>query len=60
MTEDEEPLLGAGMSYEAFVAGMTAVWQYSPDLFCKMHEVVREANPHRTSLEDEEGNEPSA
>ncbi len=57
VTEDEEPLLQAGMGYEEFVAGMTAVWQYSADLFWKMHEVVREANPHWNPAE---GNEPSA
>jgi hypothetical protein len=58
VTEDEEPLLQAGKSYEEFVAGMTAVWQYDPDLFWKMHEVVREANPHWNPAT--EGNEPSA
>jgi hypothetical protein len=52
------PLLQAGKSYEAFVAGMTAVWQYSADLFWKMHEVVREANPNWNP--PTEGNEPSA
>jgi hypothetical protein len=36
---------------------MTAVWQYSADLFWKMHEVVREANPHWNPAT--EGNEPS-
>jgi hypothetical protein len=49
------------MSYEEFVADMTAIWQYSPDLFWKMHEVVREANPHWDPPEEgEEGNEPRA
>jgi len=57
VTEDEKPLLQAGKSYEEFVAGMTAIWQYSADLFWKMHEVVREANPHWNPAE---GNEPSA
>jgi len=58
VTEDEKPLLQAGVSYEEFVAGMTAVWQYSADLFWKIHEVVREANPHWNP--PTEGNEPSA
>jgi hypothetical protein len=57
VTEDEEPLLQAGMGYEEFVAGMTAIWQYSADLFWKIHEVVREANPHWNPTER---NEPSA
>ena len=58
VSEDEEPLLRAGKSYEAFVAGMTAIWQYSAGLFWKMHEAVREANPDWNP--PTEGNEPSA
>ena len=40
------------------MAGMTAIWQYSPKLCWKMHEVVREANPHWNP--PTEGYEPSA
>jgi hypothetical protein len=43
------------------VAGMTAIWQYSADLFWKIHSVVREVNPQwNPPNEEEEGNEPSA
>ena len=42
---DGEPLLAAGMPYESFVAGLTAVWQHDPGLFWDLHKVVREANP---------------
>ena len=57
VTEHEQPLPRPGMSYDEFVAGMTAIWQYSADLFWKMHEVVREANPHwNPPMEGEEGN----
>ena len=58
--EGSQRFLQAGMSYEEFVAAMTAVWQYSADLFWKMHEIVCEANPHWNPPEGEEGNEPSA
>lgn len=35
VTEDGEPLIEAGMSYKEFVAGVTAIWQYSADIFWK-------------------------
>ena len=44
--EGSQRFLKTGMSYEEFVAGMTAVWRYRADLFWKMHEVVREVNPY--------------
>jgi hypothetical protein len=50
-------MLSPGLDYDGFMAGMTAIWQYDPSLFWKMHEVVREANPHWNPAE---GNEPSA
>jgi hypothetical protein len=57
LTQANATSFQAGKSQEESVAGMTAVWQYGPDLFWKMHEVVREANPH---WKPTEGNEPSA
>ena len=42
---DGKPLLAAGMPYERFVAGLTAVWQHDAALFWDLHKVVREANP---------------
>ena len=58
---DDEPLLQPGMDYETFAKNLTAVWQYSAELFWAIHGVVREANPQWAppSEEDEatEGNE---
>ena len=52
---DDKPLLDPGMRYEAFAANLTAVWQYSADLFWAIHGVVREANPQWNPFEEGNG-----
>ena len=50
-TPDGEPLLKAGMPYEAFLAGLTALWQHDAALFWAIHNAVRKANPQWEPVE---------
>ena len=49
---DDEALLDPALDYETFSANLTAVWQYSADLFWAIHGVVREANPQWNPVEE--------
>jgi len=42
---EDKPLIAAGLSFEQFRAGMTAIWGHDAALFWAIHEAVREANP---------------
>jgi hypothetical protein len=33
------------MSFETFLAGLTAVWEHDANIFWEMHNVVRDVNP---------------
>jgi hypothetical protein len=54
--ENDQPVLKAGMPYEQFLAGLTAIWNYAPAIFWNIHRVVREANPQWQLPGDGEGN----
>ncbi len=43
--ETEEPILKAGMSYDEFQAGLSAIWSYDPSVVWDMHDKVRQVNP---------------
>jgi hypothetical protein len=52
---DDEALLDPALDYETFSANLTAVWQYSADLFWAIHGFVREANPQWNPVEEGNG-----
>jgi hypothetical protein len=57
LDENGEPVLRAGVSYEEFQAGLTAIWNYAPEVFWELHQAVRSVNPHWEPEEGEaEGN----
>ncbi len=44
--EDGKKVFSPGMTFEAFVAAMTALWRHDARLVSEIHAVVRAANPH--------------
>jgi hypothetical protein len=56
LDENDEPLLKAGMSYAGALAALTAIWNYDPEVFWQIHNIVREANPQWSPKGDQEGN----
>jgi hypothetical protein len=57
LDENDQPLLRAGMTYEAALASLTAIWNYDPEVFWEIHGIVRDANPQWSPAKDEEGAE---
>ena len=43
--ETGEPILKAGLTYEEFAAGLSAIWAFDPDIVWDMHEKSRQVNP---------------